>query len=196
MQIAIAHDPTCPYCWIGWNQAQFLIEKYGIAIDWLSYELYPDHLELPNHPNPPKLDPTVLRTPSRFEFAIAASNVPKPRYFHDGDRIHNALEACEFAKEQGRQQRFIDRLYKAIWIEGLKANEIPVILNLAEGILENLDQLEFALKHRCFEDRIVAFDEPAYHSGVHHVPTFWIGAKGYAEQPLSVVIRAIESQLK
>ena len=193
MQIKIAHDYTCPYCWIGWNQAQILIAEYGVTVDWVGYELYPDNLELPAVHPPIVAEKGILRTPTRFEFALAASNTPKPRYFHDGARIHNALEATEYAKQQRQSQPFVDRLYRALWIEGLDINSIPVLSSLAEGILKDPQEMVRAIECQEFKDRIVEFDEPAYESGVHHVPTFWIGDKGYAEQPMSVLIRAIKS---
>jgi hypothetical protein len=41
----------------------------------------------------------------------------------------------------------------------------------------------------------VGFDDPAYASGVYNVPTFFIGEERYAEQPLTVLKKAVRGAL-
>jgi hypothetical protein len=48
-----------------------------------------------------------------------------------------------------------------------------------------------AIKERRFEDKIIAFDEPSYATGVYNVPTFYIGGERYAEQPYGVLQQAM-----
>lgn len=194
MTIQVAFDYTCPYCYIGHHQVLRLREEFGVEFDYLCYELWPEGMEIVHGPVKPDI-PGKPRVPTRFEFALAASGVPKPRHFVDGDRIHNALEATEHAKAVGVAGQFVDRLFRALWIEGLAINDLNVLSSLAEGIVPDVDALLADVENRAFADKIVLFDDPAHATGVYNVPTFVINGKKFAEQPFSVLERAIRAVL-
>jgi predicted DsbA family dithiol-disulfide isomerase len=195
MTVQIAHDFTCPWCWIAWHQAQRLQTDFGVEIEWLAYELWPDELEVPvSIPTPP--NPDRAPVPTRLELAYVASDVSKPMYSGLGPRIHNALEAAEHAKKVGVGAEMVERLYKARWLEGLAINNVDVLALVAKGIVPDVDAMIRDIDSRAGADKIVPFDKTSYSRGIYNVPTFWIGGKKYAEQPYVVLERALKASLK
>lgn len=196
MIVQIAHDFTCPWCWIAWHQAQRLREQFGVDFEWLAYELWPDELEEPvSKPQPPP-NPNRAPVPSRLELAYAASNVQKPMYLGHGYRIHNALEAVEHAKKVGRESQMVERLYKAHWMEGLAINRVDVLAQVCKSVVPDVEAMIRDIDSRAGAAKIVPFDDTSYSKGVYNVPTFFIGDKKYAEQPYAVLERALKAVLK
>lgn len=195
MTIPVAHDFTCPWCWIAFNQAARLHEEFGVNFDWLGYELWPIGLEHPESA-PAVVNPDRPRIPTRLELAYYASDVSKPRYTPLNDDIHNALEAVEHAKKVGKGQELVDRLYRAQWMEGRSINELDELERLASGIVPDTGLMLADIKNLAGDGNIVKFDEGAYAKGVWNVPTFFVAGKKYAEQPYPVLARAVRAALK
>lgn len=169
-----------------------MVAEFGVELDWLSYELYPEEIPWDTTPRPPQVETNRPKTPSRLELAYAAQGmdwptVKRPKLM----RIHNALEATEYVKSNGNVNEFIERMYRAYWEEGREINAIEVIQELAEGLVPEVDHLVKAVENREFDDRIVKFDDDAYASGVYNVPTFFIGGERYAEQSYRALSRAL-----
>lgn len=173
-------------------QARRLHEEFGVAFDWIGYELYPDELEWPA-PTPPAATPeNKPATPSRFDLMLAAEGIELPKVRRPYRmRTHNAHEAVEYAKTEGVADALIERLYEAYWRDGEEINRPDLLLRLATGIVLDLGAMGAAIAERRFADRIVGFDDPAYAKGVYNVPTFFIGDARYAEQPLPVLRKAL-----
>ena len=192
MKIPLAHDFTCPWCWIGLHQAHRLEEQFGAEIEWLSYELMPDELEWSTPAPPTTPDPNRPPVPTRLELAYAAEGMEKPTAERPRRmRSHNAHEAVEFAREEGVANELVDRLYHAFWEEGQEINNPQVLAELAEGIVKDVPGMLRAIEERRFRDRIIGFDNPAYASGVYNVPTFYIDGERYGEQPYMVLEKAM-----
>jgi predicted DsbA family dithiol-disulfide isomerase/riboflavin biosynthesis pyrimidine reductase len=195
LTVKVAHDFICPWCWVGLIHARRLQTEYGVQLDWAGYELWPESLDWPEATasNPIANKPS---TPSRFEFfcqaeGISVPSIKKPRRM----RTFNAHQAVEYAKTEGTHELLIDRLYQAYWLEGKEINAVPVILEIAKGIIKDLEKLQKAIETNAFDNKVIDFDDDAYASGVFNVPTFFIGDERYAEQPYSVLKRAVESQI-
>lgn len=195
--VPVAHDFTCPWCWIGHRQAKRLADEFGVTFDWLGYELYPESLAWPEPGPPEEVNPNRPPTPSRLRLAYAAEGmdpptVQRPRRM----RIHAALEAVEHCKTLGVAQEAVDRLYEAYWTQGTAIGEPDVACEVLAGLVEDLDDLRLAIAERRYDDKIVPYDDEAYARGVYNVPTFFIGGERYAEQPYTVLKRALRSSLK
>jgi len=50
-----------------------------------------------------------------------------------------------------------------------------------------------AIAERSYQHNIIGFDDPAHATGVYNVPTFFIGGDRYAEQPYSVIRKAVHA---
>lgn len=194
--IPVAHDYICPWCYIGLFQAKRLREEFGVRIEWLSYELMPDHLPWPD-PKPTKeTHPNRPATPTRLDLALAAADLELPAVERPKRmRSHNALEATEHAKELGQADAFVERLYRAFWEEGLEINHPDILADLARPLFDPEPMLS-AIAERKYSERIVPFDDDAYSKGVFNVPTFFIGGERYAEQPYRTLAEAVRKVLR
>jgi predicted DsbA family dithiol-disulfide isomerase len=190
--IAVAHDFTCPWCWIGWHQAERLKAEFGVTIDWVGYELMPENLPWPPPGPPIPSDPRRPVTPSRLELAYAAEDLDRPHVARPKNmRTHNALQAVEHLKPCGQANEFVGRMYRAYWAEGLEINSLEVIERLAAGLTDDWAAMRAAIEARQYTDKIVPFDDGAYAAGVFNVPTFFIGEARLAEQPYRTIARAV-----
>jgi riboflavin biosynthesis pyrimidine reductase/predicted DsbA family dithiol-disulfide isomerase len=193
LTIPVAHDFICPWCWAGLLQAQQLQREFGVEIDWLGYELFPEELEWPDYPAGapvPENKPPVL---SRFDFLLAADGIKLPESTRPHKmRTFNAHEAVEYAKTLGVADALVDRLYRAYWEQGLEINNLDVLKVLCAGLIPDLGDLQAAIQEKRFKHNLVGFDDEAYSKGVYNVPTFFINGKRLAEQPYSVIQAAVQ----
>jgi riboflavin biosynthesis pyrimidine reductase/predicted DsbA family dithiol-disulfide isomerase len=187
MKIAIAHDFSCPYCWVGWLQSQKLSQEFGAEIEWLGYELWPELLEWPT-PNPKITPANKPETSTKLSLLLAADQIKIPDIQRPNRmRTFNAHQAVEYAKTVGQQAAMIEALYRAYWCEARDINNIETIIELSEPFISDLKALRVAMIENRFDDQVVDFDAPAYESGIYNVPTFFIGDERLAEQPYSVL---------
>lgn len=192
MVIPVAHDVTCPWCWIGLHQARQLREEFGVSFDWLGYELMPEELPFePAAPAPPE-NPDRPKTPSRLQLAYAAQGMERPKPPPYPMRAHNVLEALAHAKAEGVADEAIEAVYRAYWEEGLEVNREEVLAQVLQGVVPDVGAMLDAVRERRYADQIVPFDDSAYAKGVYNVPTFFIGGERYAEQPYAVLRAAVE----
>jgi len=189
--IPVAHDFVCPWCWIGLSQIKRLKAEFGVEFEWRAYELFPEGAPIPPPRPSPDYPPDRPETPNRMALAYAAEGMVRPPHTPPNAPSHNAHEAAEFAKSLGVGEEMIERIYLAYWMEGRDANDSKVLEDLARGLIEDVGGLRDAIRERRFRERIVPFPEAAHASGVYNVPTFWIGGERYAEQPYSVLRKAV-----
>lgn len=195
MTIPVAHDFICPWCWAGLLQAKRLKEEFGVQLDWLAYELFPDEIEWSNSAPAVAAPANKPKTLSRFEFLLAADqmkmpSVDRPRRM----RTHNSHEAVEFVKahQLDDADRWVEILYRAYWEQGLEINDPKVLKKLAKGTIHDVDKMLASIEKRKYRKHIVGFDDPAYANGVYNVPTFFIGSERYAEQPYTTLAAAVQ----
>lgn len=196
MTIPVAHDFICPWCWVALFQVKRLQEEFGAEIEWKGYELFPDALEWPDYPAAPEAPANKPPTPSRLDFILVADDlelptVAKPRKM----RTHNAHEALEYAKTEGKADAFAEVLYRAYWEKGREINRPEVLRELAAGVLSDVEAMASAVETKRFAGEIVGFDDDAYAAGVYNVPTYWVGGERLAEQPYAVLRKAVEKAL-
>lgn len=191
--IPVAHDFICPWCWIALFQAKRLAAEFDVTFDWLGYELYPEELAWPEPgPAAPVAATSRPKTPSRLELAYAAEGMTPPSATRPQRmRSFYAHEAVEYAKTTDAQDAMLERLYRALWEHGEEINDPAVLRRLADGLVNDLDDFEASVRERRYRANLVPFDDGAYAMGVYNVPTYWIGGERYAEQPSTVLRKAL-----
>lgn len=193
LTIPVAHDFICPWCWVAFFQAKRLKEEFGAEIEWKGYELFPEELEWPDptpQPEPPANKPAV---PSRLDFLLVADGLELPKAIRPKKmRTHNAHEALEYAKTEGKADAFAEALYRAYWEKGREIDKPEVLRELAQGLLDDPDAMLKAVEEKTYAANIVGFDDDANANGVYNVPTYWIGGERYAEQPYANLKKAVE----
>lgn len=192
LEIPVAYDFNCEWCWIGIHQAKRLKEEFGVSFKWLGYEqrpiedpwlVSPARQAIPNRP----LTPSRLDLMLRLE-SVELPDVERPRK----QRTFNAHQAVAFLIDLGLEpDDFIEDVFSAYWEKGKDINDLEVLSELAEPFVGDTREFKLALEEGRFLDQSVHFDADAYKSGVFNIPTFWIGGERYAEQPYSVLREAV-----
>ena len=186
--VSVAHDYLCPWCWVGFFQAQKLQQEFPqIRLDWVGYELLPEELgPLPDYKPRPR---NPQRPPDRFETFAAAEGVP----LHDRTigviRTHSALEGAEYVKDKApdRFDPYNEAVYRAYWERSEDISDLDVLGAIAENA--GLDRADFlaAVSAKAYYDKIVRFDDDAYARDVTHVPTFIFRGERCAEAPYATI---------
>ena len=86
-----------------------------------------------------------------------------------------ALEATEYAKEQGQFFPFHDALYNAYWADGRDLGDLAVIEEVAAQCGLDTTDLRQRLSSRHYEKTVMRDFQEATNLGVHGIPAFLIG---------------------
>ena len=86
-----------------------------------------------------------------------------------------ALEATEYAKEQGRFEPFHRLMYRAVWEHGKDIGDLEVIREAAEEVGLDWPELEGKLESRHYEAAVMEQYKQAREIGIEGVPGFVVG---------------------
>ena len=86
-----------------------------------------------------------------------------------------ALEATEYAKENGRFFVFHEALYRAYWEGGKDLGSLDVIEDAARNSGLDHEELRRLLEGRAYEERVTRDFQEAVSLGVQGIPAFLIG---------------------
>lgn len=197
MRVTICHDYLCPWCWVGFFQAQRLRQEFPqIAQDWRGYELLPEELgPLPDYTPKPR-DPDT--PPSRFELFSQAEGFPVPEGRSIGlVRTHNALEGAEFFKQHAPDHfdRYNEGVYRAFWERSEDISDLEILGTIAAQAGAARSAFIDAVRAKAYDAQIVRFDDDAYADDITHVPTFWFRGERCAEAPYSTIRELAERYL-
>jgi len=198
LSVTIAHDYLCPWCWVGFFQAQRLRREFPrIKQVWRGYELLPEELgPLPDfQPQPP--DPDA--PPSRFGLFSQAEGVPSPPTWPALGfvRTHAALEGAAYAQDKApdRFDAYNEAVYRAFWERSEDISDLAVLGRLAQSAGLDRDGFLQAISAKAYYDEIVRFDDDAYAADITHVPTFLFRGERCAEAPYSTIRELAERYL-
>ncbi len=109
---------------------------------------------------------------------LRAMGAPLGIIFSDITRLSNsrlALQAGEFAKEQGRFDELHEALFQAYFSQGLDIGDQEVIMQLGRDVGLDVEMLGKALQEGNYLPKLKQAQEEASHLGVTGVPTFFLG---------------------
>ncbi|MDP6073175.1 MAG: DsbA family protein, partial [SAR202 cluster bacterium] len=86
-----------------------------------------------------------------------------------------ALEATEFAKEQGKFDEFHLGMYKALWEDSKDLGDFDVIRGVAEECDLDWKDLHECLESRHYEETVMGQFQEAVNYGITGIPGFIIG---------------------
>lgn len=173
IKITLLSDYACPYCYVGKGIIKKLSKEYDIEVNWVPFELYPDRPkegvvmqeELPGV----DLDEMV------WELNQASEGLGIK--FSPFDRMSNtrlALEASEFARDNGKLDEFQELLYKALFTDNKDIGQLDLILSYAKDVGLNPDELKRALDEGVYAPHVQAGRELGEKHKIELIPTFII----------------------
>ena len=197
LKVIVYSDYICPFCYIGFHRIEKLKEKYPLEVEWEPFELHP---EIPKE----GLVTEKLSFPKGY-LEIVRLNV-KRLAEEDGitikfsEKLPNsqlALFISEFAKKKGKFDEFHKLVFDNYWKEGKDIGNSAFLLELAESIGLNKEEIISYLKsdEPVKKLRETGFELRIY--GINGVPTFFIGNEiVFGAQPYYVFEDTIERVLK
>ncbi|MHA1912810.1 MAG: DsbA family oxidoreductase [Promethearchaeota archaeon] len=197
IKVVVFSDYICPFCYIGFKRIEKLEEQFDLDVEWRPFEL---------HPEIPKNGASVskLQFPKGY-LEMALANVNRLAK-EDGielkfsDKFPNsqlALIFSEFAKKAGKFDEFHKMVFEAYWKEGKDIGDPNLLLNLAESIGLNIEELQEYSKS---DEPLKILKQSNYElgrCGINGVPTFFIEDRLiYGAQPYEMFEMAINSILE
>lgn len=185
IKVDIWSDIACPWCYIGKRKFETGLAEFGaldntpVDVTYHSFELSPD-------------TPVDFRG-STIEYLAERKGMPVEQVegmlnnvtgiaagvgleYHFDDVVHVntrfAHEALHFAKSQGLQREFNERLLKAYFTEGRDLSDVNTIGDLGAEIGLDRDALVTALTERTYRDDVTADIAQAQAYGINGVPFF------------------------
>ena len=142
LKVIAYSDYICPFCYIGYHRIEQLKKEYDLDVEWRPFEI---------HPETPKGGALIDELPfPKGYLEMAFANV-KRLADEDGltlkfvDKLPNsrlALYISEFARKMGKFEEFHKLVLEAYWIEGKDIGDINLLLDLAELVGLNKNEIE------------------------------------------------------
>ncbi len=168
VRITVFSDYVCPFCYLEEQPNLARIqEEYGdkVEVDWRAYELRPDPV--------PTLDPDgeyLHRVWNASVYPMARSLGMTLRLPPVQPRSRKALEAAEFARDNGRYDTMPTALFKAFFEEGWDLADTEVLLNVAASVGLDREELRTALEEGRYTEKV----SPTRSSPPGSVPTMLV----------------------
>jgi predicted DsbA family dithiol-disulfide isomerase len=164
-----------------------LKQEYDLSVEWLAFEIHPDT------PQPGMLLSTMfpqLDIQNMFRH-LRDMAAPYGITFADLALVSNsrmALEASEFAKEQGKFDQFHSALFQAYFSQGMEIGSLEVLTELGHESGLDRGALAQALQTGKYRQTIENMRKEAVRLGVTAAPTFIIGNRDriIGAQPIDV----------
>jgi predicted DsbA family dithiol-disulfide isomerase len=182
IQIDVWSDYVCPFCYLEEPIFEQLRQEYGenVQVIWRAFELRPDPI--------PTLDPNgeYLRTTwERSVYPMAKERGVTLRLPPVQPRSRKALEAAEFAREQGCFEAMHHALFRAFFEDGLDLNNLDILLAIAESVGLERKALRMALDNGQYTERVVNDQALAHKLNISGVPALLIHR---ADEPLEKAV--------
>jgi len=156
-----------------------LAKDKNLTIQWKSFELRPEGIELPEKP------PKYL---AKAQAGIEKLSRKYGLYMTFNDKSKHsrlALEGAKFAEEHGLVNEYHDAVFAAQFQEQKNINDLEILTEIAVQIGLDQDEFRKALEARHYEQAVLKDVEEAYRLGIQSVPCFIVegramyGAQSY-----------------
>ena len=135
MKISVFSDYICPFCYIGTETLRKIRpEVPSFTLEWKGFQIHPEYpaAGIPTDRRIAQYGQERYATIWRNILSLAEGIGLKMSPPSVLTNSLMALEATEYAKEQGKEEVFSRSVYQAYFQEGKNIGDIEVILSLAE----------------------------------------------------------------
>lgn len=175
VRINVWSDYVCPFCYLEEPVLNRIRSEYGeqVEIEWRAFELRPDPV--------PTLDPDgeyLHSTWNRAVYPMAARRGITLRLPPVQPRSRQALEAAEFAREQGRFEQMHHALFRAFFEEGRDLADVEILVDVGEMVGLDTAELRTALQEGRYTEVVLEDERLAQEIGISGVPAMLVGPSG------------------
>lgn len=174
LALRVFFDFSCPYCYIAWKFVKKLKESIPLTDEWVTWEIHPDTPSAGAQIADvvPGID-LITRRHKLNALGEPVGVAPGNKEFIPNTRL--ALEIAEFAKEKHNMHEWIDRVYDASFAENKNIGDKAVLLQIAEQMDLNIDELCLALDTGRYAQVLKEHDQEGNDKKVEWVPTIYCG---------------------
>jgi predicted DsbA family dithiol-disulfide isomerase len=170
-------DFICPFCYIGFETVSRLQPEFGFTLDWRGFQIHPEWpaAGMSSAEYRRGIDSETRRM---MWARIAALGETVGLEMKSPELLPNsrlALEAAEFAKENGRAEIFQERVFRAYFNENVNIGSQGVLCELASEVGLDRHELGLVLESNRYQTRLKDNALAARERGVDGVPTFFLG---------------------
>lgn len=173
LRIKVFSDYICPFCYIGGEIIKSLENEYDFQVEWIGMEIHPETpsegVNLNQRFGKERLEASLGYLRSIAE----AHHLP----FNPSDHMpnsHMALEAAEYAREEGNHDAFHKALMDAYFVKQNDISDLSVLKGVASQVGLDVDAMTEAVLNRKYEEKLKNDLKDAYHYGISSTPTFVI----------------------
>jgi predicted DsbA family dithiol-disulfide isomerase len=175
IRVAVFADFTCPYSYLAVDQIDRLAREYDVKPLWRPHWLHPD--------TPPEGTPrennadSAARDERRHAWfkEMAPEQYPRIRFPEKRQYSFRAFEALEFACDYDLDFAYKTAVYDLMWTEGRDIGEPETLIDAAERVGLDADELQAALAQRTYAERALEAVKQAHRIGIMNTPTIFLG---------------------
>ncbi len=189
----IFYDFVCPYCRISQVLIKKLVQEYPIVPIYKPFNFAPD---IPEKGEPWFL--TIAEKDGFFENVMKKSQQWNLKIKIPPLRANSklALKAAEYAREQNCFERFQQEMFDAYWIEGKNIGNFEVVLDVADSVGLNVNELSEKLNSGAYDQILKESQAAMQKIDYVAIPTFVIKKyRVYGLQEYKVIQEAIQLAL-
>ncbi|MGB2696041.1 MAG: DsbA family oxidoreductase [Dehalococcoidia bacterium] len=166
VRVTVISNYICPWCYVGMARIERLQRNFALNVQWQPFEIHP---EIPPEGKP--MGGVAAAYYERFRPLAADAGLP----FELPERVpnsHRALEAAEFAREQGAFDPFHHALFLAYFTHGRDISDLDVLSELGASCGVDADELREALESRRYAALVDERTDESRQQGYTGTPTF------------------------
>jgi predicted DsbA family dithiol-disulfide isomerase len=178
MKITVFSDYICPFCFIGTETLRKVQPDVPpFTVEWKGFQIHPEY---------PATGILVEQRAAQFGkeryqaiwrniTAMAEGIGLAMRQPHVLTNSLLALEATEYAKDEGKASEFSRAMYQAYFQDGQNIGEIEVVLDIAQQVGLDAAVVREHVQAGTYSERLKTAQQEAHTLGVSGVPTFIVG---------------------
>ena len=196
LKIIVYSDYICPFCYIGYHRIEKLKEQFEFDIEWRPFELHPEvpkgGIHLNQIPFPREYLEMVLANVKR----LADEDGLDVKFTEKLPNSQLALYISEFARKVGKFDEFHKLVFEKYWREGIDIGDLSLLLDLAESIGLDRNEIEDYLKSDEPRNELRKYLSEVRSYGINGVPAFLIGKQIiFGAQPYETFKAVIQKAL-
>lgn len=191
IKVTVYSDYICPFCFVAFRRLERLEREEGIEVVWRGVEIHPE-----TPPEGKVMPPSLAQKLAHPQGSVQHFAREEGLDLQIPPVVANsrlALEATEFAREQGKLAPFQRAVFEGYWQQGRNISLLPVIEEITREAVLDAGALGEYLREGRGQAQLRANAQEAFERGVAGVPSFLIGPDIFLEgvQAYGVFQRAI-----
>lgn len=160
-------DFLCPFCYLGRGFWMKMQEERPVETEWVPWEIHPEY---PPEGGAAKSDAKAEADLKRYR--ALGGDIRRFEPGHAVSNTRNALMGLEFARAAGKTDAYMERVFRAIFVEDTNVSSVEAVVKL--GVEVGLDggALERSLRSGEYASVLTERDREAETMGLEVVPSF------------------------